>query len=1201
MRYKTCWDFRADLWYNTSCMAKKKLILFFLILVATLSFLVYQKAVAANAPALKEGSYLTGQTLSTWPSWSTLGNVLGVSLPMDPINQLAAAGTCAINTNRFCIEDRTCESPVTSSSQKCVLHDPVTGWSVVDRRFTFACSRDSYAYRYIASTTPGAYTVRAHFEDPGISPLNFNSFVSSFVSTSIFKINDSSGVCNQDPEISSMQSGACGDGKLNLNKGEQCDPPGRIEYANGCDGSTKHLTVCSSGCLWTQSTTPCGNLSRCGNGSVEFGEACDDGALNGKYNKCNIACTGKSSEYCGDALLQSAYEVCDPGAVVSGGDKYALARNNSCRWDCQNFGPYCGDSLVQTQFGEECDGSQSCSVDGSPGVKACTSSCLKTDRDAVAWWRFEQFIAPTQNTTADASVNGNTATCNLAAGTCPKAGLGKYGHDFTFTPYSSEPRFFTVAHSASLTPTTSLTVEAWIFPISTTTLYQRIIEKGGYSTGAGYDLEFNVSATTSAVRFNLWKSVQTSVDSRSAIAKDTWTHVVGTYQRSGTTNIAKIYINGVLENTISVDSVNPIMAVPSTGNLTIGKSAGTAVNDLFFGSLDEIKIYNRVLSADQVRNNYQTGWFCVATSTVLTATAPGTCGDNVINTNEECDRGATNNGRACTPTYGMPCSYCSANCQNTIDVQPAQYCGNGFIESSERCEVSAGIIYSGVSTTGWTLPTKDIIHNGFQELACANETTDAHTIKKGAKTCADCAAGVVRNCVKCGFDVNGVVVEGSVMNVLDNPLKDQIADTTPDPLFARNFTSGSSLSLAIGQAHSILAGRAVKNNSSPELVSYTLLNPYGAGNALISSDPSCSVDDNPANKYQMFVNFDWTRPLNFSVVADPKSWQYDMVLSPVVSAVSRAKDLRIVVSWVGAGDFYSGVLNPFDTATPQSSQLEGPSYAFNSCPPSGICKFVYQYATGTTYYDASASFKKSGVWYHGFNSTPGQTSAEAFTIDTSAMSGNTYSFYVRAPSYPIRTFKNTAKLKVDVYLPEANSNPYQFGTPVKTYYFLSASPSDNQNARYWQVFNINEPSSGVTATDIIDINAIVTGPTYFQYTNPLIARPICTDADWTGYDSAIACEAPDTHILTWTKKPTSNCVEGVQHPATETVTCAPAPINVGTPSACTEADWSFTLPPVMCPSSGKQIKTWTKITNCTGGVVHPATEQVYCTPGTYSM
>lgn len=1211
-------------------------------MVMTLSFFVYKNVLAANAPALKEGTYLTGQTLSTWPSWSLLGNTLGVSLPTDPINQLGVAGTCAIDTNRFCIKDSTCESPVTTSSQKCVLHDPVTGWSVADRRFTFACAVDSYAYRYIYSTTtPGAYTVRARFEDPGISPANNSAFVSSFINTSTFIVGESSGVCSQDPEISSMQSGVCGDGKLNINKGEQCDPPGRIEYAVGCVGTVKNLTVCNSGCQWVASTTLCSKFSHCGNGSLELGETCDDGVANGKYNKCNITCTGKSAEYCGDGITitQSAYEVCDPG--TPGVEKYSItSKTDSCSWDCQNWGPYCGDAIVQTNHQEECDGSQTCSIDGNPGVKVCASNCKKEDKDAVAWWRFEKFMTATENTTADASVNANTATCNVATD-CPKADVGKYGNDFRFTQNSTEHRFFTVAHSASLTPTTSLTVEAWIYPVSTGTLFQRIIEKGGPSTHTGYDLEFNISSATSTLRFNLWNGtpMPTAVDSNSVIPLNTWTHVVGTYQRNGTTNISKIYINGVLENTNSVDSATPIMAVPNTGNLVIGNSVG-ATNNYFFGSLDEIKIYNRVLSASEVQNNYQTGWFCSATSTVVVSTAPGTCGDNVVNTNEDCDRGVANNGRACVPSYGAPCSYCSADCQNTIDVQPTQYCGDGVIESAEKCEVAGGIIYSVAANVTSTLTGKNFARNGYQEKLCSAEPKDLHTIKKGTKSCDVCVNGVVRNCVTCGLDKNGVSVEGNIMNVLDNPIIDTMNHTSPNPLFAGK-AANSSLGLAVGSCpkrihqnpldtsdwlaeeanwlaecfnpdpsntSSPIVAKATKTASDSNLTSYTLLNPYVGGTpvALISSNPACSIGDTNKEKYQMYVNNDWTRPLIFSVVAEPQPWQNDLVLSPVVSSTKRARDVRVVVSWIGSGDFYGGVLNPFVSP----NQLEGPSYVSDqlfydsevgrayvtTCPSDTTCSHVYQYATDVNYYSVPADFKKTGVWYHGFNSTPGQTSEEAFTIDTSAMSGNTYVFYVRAPSFPIRTFKISAKLKVDVYLPETDSDQYHFGTPVKTYYLQSAAPSDNQNARFWQVFNINAPTSSVAVSDIIDVNTIVTGIGEHGWIyGSLVPNPPCKDVDWTSSTpSPAACPVTTPHeqTVTWTKNPTANCVGGVTHLATEIVSCE-----------CTSTDWTYIIlqgsRPMDCPESGIETRVWgdkKTTSNCEGGFFPPPdSETIHCT------
>jgi len=49
-------------------------------------------------------------------------------------------------------------------------------------------------------------------------------------------------------------------------------------------------------------------------------------------------------------------------------------------------------------------------------------------------------------------------------------------------------------------------------------------------------------------------------------------------------------------------------------------------------------------------------------------------------------------------------------------------------------------------------------------------------------------------------------------------------------------------------------------------------------------------------------------------------------------------------------------------------------------------------------------------------------------------------------------------------------------------------------------------------------------------------------------------------------------------------------------AACSEGNWIHALVPVTCPSTRQQSKLWTKIGTCTGGVSHPETETVTCTP-----
>ena len=77
------------------------------------------------------------------------------------------------------------------------------------------------------------------------------------------------------------------------------------------------------------------------------------------------------------------------------------------------------------------------------------------------------------------------------------------------------------------------------------------------------------------------------------LSSGTWYHLAATV----TGNVATVYLNGVPRNTGTVSSVSL-----STNNLVIGRSS-TGANP-FVGLMDDIRIYNRVLSAGEVADLY---------------------------------------------------------------------------------------------------------------------------------------------------------------------------------------------------------------------------------------------------------------------------------------------------------------------------------------------------------------------------------------------------------------------------------------------------------------------------------------------------------------------------------------------------------------------------------------------------------------------
>jgi cysteine-rich repeat protein len=133
----------------------------------------------------------------------------------------------------------------------------------------------------------------------------------------------------------------------------------RRELGEGCDdGNGKNGDGCTETCQVEpgyrcptpgKACEPILDLTpRCGNGIIDVGEACDDGINDGSSNSCPPGCA-QLAAYCGDGIKNGA-EQCDTGAA---NEPLGSPAYGSCLVNCQ-FGPYCGDGIVQSPY-EECD------------------------------------------------------------------------------------------------------------------------------------------------------------------------------------------------------------------------------------------------------------------------------------------------------------------------------------------------------------------------------------------------------------------------------------------------------------------------------------------------------------------------------------------------------------------------------------------------------------------------------------------------------------------------------------------------------------------------------------------------------------------------------------------------------------------------------------------------------------------------------
>ena len=139
----------------------------------------------------------------------------------------------------------------------------------------------------------------------------------------------------------------------------------------------------------------------------------------------------------------------------------------------------------------------------------------------------------------------------------------------------------------NLTGSSSITVEAWINPISTQT----------YSTVCGtYDgsaMQFLMRLDNNKLAFFISNGSITGLAGTSTITPGVWTHVAGTWDGTD----IKVYVNGVLENTTPKSG-----SFPNSGHpLIIGNSKITGIEG-FDGILMtcEFGALNRKLKFQQI-------------------------------------------------------------------------------------------------------------------------------------------------------------------------------------------------------------------------------------------------------------------------------------------------------------------------------------------------------------------------------------------------------------------------------------------------------------------------------------------------------------------------------------------------------------------------------------------------------------------------
>ena len=147
----------------------------------------------------------------------------------------------------------------------------------------------------------------------------------------------------------------------------------------------------------------------------------------------------------------------------------------------------------------------------------------------------------------------------------------------------------------SLDITDAITIEAWVKPTSAAN-FDAIVSKQGINVG--YMI---LMMATKKFRMYVGDGNWEYVESDTIFDGVSWYHITGTYNPSD--GKIRIYINGILEGTPTSQGAPLTSAV----DVIIGAYASDPTTYNFNGSIDSVRIYNRALSAEEVRYHYNRG------------------------------------------------------------------------------------------------------------------------------------------------------------------------------------------------------------------------------------------------------------------------------------------------------------------------------------------------------------------------------------------------------------------------------------------------------------------------------------------------------------------------------------------------------------------------------------------------------------------
>jgi hypothetical protein len=240
--------------------------------------------------------------------------------------------------------------------------------------------------------------------------------------------------------------------------------------------------------------------------------------------------------------------------------------------------PNCSSVLNVTTTTATPSGVSTITVTGTTPVRTTTVAVNVTEKP-VAYWKFDEGAGTTIGDSSGSHTGQLVSGATFAAGRKSTAASFDGVNDWAVIPDSAQLRV------------TNQTIAMWVYPRSLNTNFQTIVAKqsiGGVQRTFGFFIA--PSSTTPHYAFqdsacSSWEYIEAG-----SMTLNAWNHIAGTYDQS----VMKLYLNGVV---VASRSTN-VGVCQTTHPVVIGNASGYGY---FNGSVDDLVIYNRSLSAAEIR------------------------------------------------------------------------------------------------------------------------------------------------------------------------------------------------------------------------------------------------------------------------------------------------------------------------------------------------------------------------------------------------------------------------------------------------------------------------------------------------------------------------------------------------------------------------------------------------------------------------